>query len=109
MKDEKREIEVCNSNEWLTVYGPLSDIDGSDVVAKTEACDIWHNAVWTRLEALGYRPRLPRDGHTSCHGWHGANTFRRGGHGLGTFDTFNDREWNEITGIAIEEAVKLTA
>ena len=105
MKDAKREIEVCISNEWLALYGPLSDADEDD---QAVACDTWRSAVWERLVGIGYRPRLPRDGHASCHGWHGANTFSRDGHGLGTFDTFNDREWNEITGIAIEEAAKLS-
>ena len=105
MKNDKREIEVCNNDEWLVLYGPLADVN-TDYVP--EACNIWHHAVWLRLLSLGYRPRLPREGHTSCHGWNGANTFKRDGHGLGTFDAFNDREWNEITDIAVEEASKLT-
>jgi len=104
-----RIIEVCFSNEWLTLYGPLSDL-GTESDHQDEAGNEWFTKVIRRLEAeLDVETISAQGQRMFCHGWNGANTFSRKGDGFGTFDDFTDEEWNQVEAIATDVADEIVA
>jgi len=105
----KREltIELCANTEWLTVFGPLSDLPG-DNPDRHEAASVWWYTVQARIEAMSddddmIEVVMPPAHRRSCHAWHGCNTFCRHGHGLGSLDAMDEELWEAMTVAAIEE------
>lgn len=108
MTTNQRTIEVCSNNEWLVVYGPLSDLG---IEYSGNAQNEWFGEVCRRLDdEFGYGTASFAQGQRGlCHGWNGANTFARKGGGLGTFDSFTEAEWDRAQEIAGEVASKIIA
>jgi len=97
-----RVIEICNNEEWLTVFGPLCDLENTD--CESEACRDWWTKLSNRIESRfsDVETQTPCGQRILCHGWNGANTFRRIFSGMGTFDEFSGDEWDEIENMYLE-------
>ena len=98
-----RTIEVCSNNEWLVVYGPLSDLG---LEYSGNAQNKWFGEVCRRLDDLfGYGTAIYAQGQRGlCHGWSGANMFAKKGSGIGTFAEFSVEEWDKAEQIACDVA-----
>jgi len=102
-----RKIEVCESEEWLTLLGPLRDL-AREPTYWDEVGTEWTNGVLDRLglEIANVEAECARVPRSTCHGWNGA-TFRRKDCGIGTFDDFSDDEWDQAVTIADDVAFEV--
>jgi len=101
-------IELCTNTEWLTIYGPLAEL-GIQSPWQLEASMLWHDQASKALESLGYVIAHPRGFRSTCHGWNGANTFKRKGMGAGTLDKLSDEEWAAVEDACFDAGVSVVA
>ena len=91
-----RTIELTESREWLTEFGPLANLDdhplSDDLVGEW-----WRRAAAQIEERLpGVEVVTPPPHRSGCHAWHGATVFRRQGYGAATMDDLTDGEWDHV-------------
>ena len=95
-------LEINQSNEWLQVF---SAIDFALVAEedRDNAADSFTEHLVIGLESAGFDTKMAQGQRSTCHGWNGANTFRRKLGPVGSFSALSDIEVEAIY-VAIERA-----
>ena len=111
MKKHEISLEICRNQEWLENY--FLDLSDVDETAYEYAVSLFLDNLCRRLSTADYSYDWPQGQRTTCHGWHGANTFAHKIGPVGTFDDLTAKQVSEIehitfaaAGEAINEAVK---
>ena len=77
-------LELCPNTEALRDWCGL-DWSGVEQGYEDEACEQFVTEVWNTLESIGFEVVRAKGQRTTCHGWHGANTFAWKSGPIGTF------------------------
>ena len=83
-------LEICTNHEWWLMFSTCGDATDPDAVGELI------RQLTKALERAGHSVLNAKGQRQTCHGWNGANVFRRKCNGIGTFDEVTNDEWGDV-------------